>query len=303
MIENATRWLSLKLNSIDRDPHPHELASVALSLETTESVSSEAGFQLLSKYRVESGEFMFWGSDETLDTDPHHLLPNPVLCCQSLAARATALALITYTLRRERLREPIVSWINSRRQGHSGWGDSVTTALVTRALVEHALSQQEADTELGVRLEMMDQARSRVRRRLVTVNRKESGAHVFDEVWSGAGGQVVVTVEGEGRAVVQMSQDHTVSTREELDTSPVTAYQLELRTWNQSNKVYLESCQTWLCPYQTGLSGPSTVIVSLPSSYSINQETIENLAGVAGVQAFNNTIYIYYNYVSLYQIL
>ena len=32
-IENSTRWLSMQLRDIDRDPHPHDLAAVALSLQ------------------------------------------------------------------------------------------------------------------------------------------------------------------------------------------------------------------------------------------------------------------------------
>ena len=33
VVENATRWLSNQLKIIDRDPHPHDLAAVAFSLQ------------------------------------------------------------------------------------------------------------------------------------------------------------------------------------------------------------------------------------------------------------------------------
>ena len=61
VVEAASQWLSQQLTEIDRDPHPHDLAVVAHSLHTAGSPSSEAAFQLLSKYRVESGEMMFLG--------------------------------------------------------------------------------------------------------------------------------------------------------------------------------------------------------------------------------------------------
>ena len=99
-VGNATRWLSAQLQLIDRDPHPYELASTAFGLLVADSVGREAAFQLLSKYRIETGNFMFWGSEDhvtNFDYGDISVSPNPILCCQSVAARATALALITYT--------------------------------------------------------------------------------------------------------------------------------------------------------------------------------------------------------------
>ena len=64
VIERAVEWLSSQLETIDRDPHPHDLAVAAHSLHVAGSPSSEAAFQLLSKYRVESAELMFWGGKD-----------------------------------------------------------------------------------------------------------------------------------------------------------------------------------------------------------------------------------------------
>ena len=305
VIENATLWLSLQLNSIDRDPHPHDLAAVALALEISESVSREAAFQLLSKYRIETGEFMFWGSDGEdgqreveISGDTQQILPNPVLCCQSLSGRATAMALMTYTIRRELLQKPIVTWLHARRHQHSGWGDSVTTALATKALVDYTILRSSSEeAHLGVRLEMVDFGTGKSKTKLLTINRWEMGPHSFEESFSIEGGVVTVTIQGEGQAILQMSQEHSVTSTEELDVSPVTAYELELRVWNNSKQIYLESCQSWLCPYQTGYSGPSIVQVDLPSGFIVTNK--HGMEDVASIQTFNSTMYIQYKYVSI----
>ena len=271
------------------------------------TVSSEAAFQLLSKYRIESDEFMFWGSedpdshrDSKIVDDQVHLLPNPVLCCQSLSGRATAMALMTYTRRSEILKEPIVNWLHSRRQGHSDWEDSVSTALATQALMEYAISEADhEETGLGVRLDILDYGSQKTTTKLLTINQWEMGPHEVTEAFSDLGGHVTVTVQGQGRAVLQLSQKYTLDNTAPLPASPVTAYQLQLQVSNSSDYVYLKTCQTWLCPYQTGYSGPSTVMVTLPSGFTVIEDMVDihSMEGVTSMTLQDNIVYFHYNYV------
>ena len=276
-------------------------------MQVAGTLSSEAAFQLLSKYRIESDDFMFWGSegpdshrDSKLVDDQVHLLPNPVLCCQSLSGRATAMALMTYTRRREMLKEPIVNWLHSRRHGHSDWGDSVSTALATQALMEYAIGEGGTeDTSLGVRLDFVDYGSQKKTTKLLTVNQWEMGPHPVTEFFSDIGGHVTVTVQGQGRAVLQLSQEYTLDDTESLPESPVTAYQLQLQVTNSSDIVYLKTCQTWLCPYQTGYSGPSTVMVTLPSGFTVTEDMVDlnRFEGVTSMTLQDNVVYFHYNYV------
>merc|ERR1719219_948090 len=88
------------------------------------------------------------------------LLPNPVLCCESLSVRATAQALLTYSLRREFIIEPIARWINSRRRSPTSWSArsaavSWDTALAVQALVAHSLANSgETRTSLAITVRM-----------------------------------------------------------------------------------------------------------------------------------------------------
>ena len=289
VIENATQWLASQLTSIDRDPHPHDLAAVAHSLQAAEAEAAEAAFQLLSKYRIEDGDTMFWGSEA--GPRPNTGLPTTLACCQSLAVRATALALATYTRRGERLRGRAVTWLHARRLHHSGWGDAVTSALATRALVLHSLAQPARDTSLSVRLELVAEDGSRGRTKLLTLNSREPGPHVISDTWRGAA--VTARVSGRGRAVLQLSQLYPTQL---VRAAPVTAYQLELRVTPQ---LELTSCQTWLCPDLTGYSGPASLAVTLPTGYSLAPGlATEDMEEVADWQISNNTVHLHYNYVS-----
>ena len=289
VIEKATQWLASQLTSIDRDPHPHDLAAVAHSLQAAEAEAAEAAFQLLSKYRIEDGDTMFWGSEA--GPRPNTGLPTTLACCQSLAVRATALALATYTRRGERLRGRAVTWLHARRLHHSGWGDAVTSALATRALVLHSLAQPARDTSLSVRLELVAEDGSRGRTKLLTLNSREPGPHVISDTWRGAA--VTARVAGRGRAVLQLSQLYPTQL---VRAAPVTAYQLELRVTPQ---LELTSCQTWLCPDLTGYSGPASLAVTLPTGYSLAPGlATEDMEEVADWQISNNTVHLHYNYVS-----
>ena len=289
VIEKATQWLASQLTSIDRDPHPHDLAAVAHSLQAAEAEAAEAAFQLLSKYRIEDGDTMFWGSEA--GPRPNTGLPTTLACCQSLAVRATALALATYTRRGERLRGRAVTWLHARRLHHSGWGDAVTSALATRALVLHSLAQPARDTSLSVRLELVAEDGSRGRTKLLTLNSREPGPHVISDTWRGAA--VAARVAGRGRAVLQLSQLYPTQL---VRAAPVTAYQLELRVTPQ---LELTSCQTWLCPDLTGYSGPASLAVTLPTGYSLAPGlATEDMEEVADWQISNNTVHLHYNYVS-----
>ena len=288
VIEKATQWLASQLTSIDRDPHPHDLAAVAHSLQAAEAEAAEAAFQLLSKYRIEDGDTMFWGSEA--GPRPNTGLPTTLACCQSLAVRATALALATYTRRGERLRGRAVTWLHARRLHHSGWGDAVTSALATRALVLHSLAQPARDTSLSVRLELVAEDGSRGRTKLLTLNSREPGPHVISDTWRGAA--VTARVAGRGRAVLQLSQLYPTQL---VRAAPVTAYQLELRVTPQ---LELTSCQTWLCPDLTGYSGPASLAVTLPTGYSLAPGlATEDMEEVADWQISNNTVHLHYNYV------
>ena len=293
MTEAASLWLSRQLTVIDRDPHPHDLAVVAHSLHTAGSPSSEAAFQLLSKYRVESGQMMFWGSEEGQESQRRRevvegqlrLGPNPVVCCQSLSVRATALALLTYTARRERLSLPIVRWLHSRRGGHSAWTDGVSSALATQALSTFALTSETEETSLAVRLEVRERE-GRVVTSYLTLNPLEMWQLVTAS--SDQAGLVSVTVEGRGRAVLQMSQQFQADS---LSSSPVTAYSLELSAGPGS---LLTSCHSWLCPYQTGYSGPALLTISLPTGWRVDQAVLAE----TGAEMVNSSVLLTYNYLS-----
>ena len=267
-------------------------------------ISSEAAFQLLSKYRIESGDFMFWGSDieETFRDYKYkeklkQYLPNPVLCCQSLSGRATAMALMTYARRREIWRGPIVNWLHSRRQRHSGWGDSITTALTLKALLEDILNEPNKESvNVGVKLEFVDTQTGKTKTKLLTVNNMEMGPHIATERIGEMGGYVRVTAQGTGKAVLQLSQHYSNLDFNLLKKSPVTAYQMQLSVSSKGRFVHLKSCQTWLCPYQTGYSGPSTVTLTLPTGFIVTQDMIDRkfLEGATGVDIIKNKVFIHY---------
>ena len=273
-------------------------------------LSSEAAFQLLSKYRIENGDYMFWGSDieETFRDFNYRenlkqFMPNPILCCQSLSGRATAMALMTYAKRREIWRGPIVNWLHSRRQKHSGWGDSITTALTLKALLEDILNSESTreSVNIGVKLEFIDIQTGRKKTKLLTVNNMEMGPHIASERIGEMGGYVTVTTQGTGKAVLQLSQHFSNVEFKEMKKSPVTAFQIQLSVSSRGRFVLLKSCQTWLCPYQTGYSGPSTVIISLPTGFNVTHDMIDKkfMEGVSGVDILNNTVYVHYTHVSL----
>ena len=71
---------------------------------------------------------------------------------------------------------------------------------------------------------------------------------------------VTVTAQGRGRAVIQLSQHYSASGETEVRTSPVRAFSLELRSGLNS----VSACYSWLCPDQTGYSGPT--VLSFPVS-------------------------------------
>ena len=290
-MEAASLWLTRQLTVIDRDPHPHDLAVVAHSLHTAGSASSEAAFQLLSKYRVEGGGVMFWGSEEGPGDQQRRevvgaevrLGPNPLVCCQSLSVRATALALLTYTARRERLSLPIVRWLQSRRAGHTAWTDGVSSALATQALATFALHTETEEPSLAVRLDMRERG-GRVRTSYLTLNPLEMWQVVQR---SGQTEVVTVTVQGRGRAVLQMSQQSETGV---ASSSPVTAYSLELSAGPSS----LTSCHSWLCPYQTGYSGPALLTLSLPTGVRVEEAALAE----TGAEVVNNSLLLTYTSLS-----
>ena len=55
VVENATRWLSNQLKIIDRDPHPHDLAVVAFSLQVIGTSLPLFGDKRLFKYLLLPG--------------------------------------------------------------------------------------------------------------------------------------------------------------------------------------------------------------------------------------------------------
>ena len=297
MVEAAILWLTRQLAVIDRDPHPHDLAVVAHSLHTAGSASSEAAFQVLSKYRVESGQMMFWGSEEGGEGGDHErrvvvedevrLEPNTLVCCQSLSVRATALALLTYTARRERLTLPIVRWLHSTRGGHNSWTDGVSSALATQALATFALHSEPEETSLAVRLDMRERE-GRVRTSYLTINPLEMWQVVRR---SGQGGVVTVTVQGRGRAVLQMSQEFQAG----LSSSPVTAYSLEVEVRSAGPRTAtLTSCHAWLCPAQTGYSGPALLTIALPTGWRPDTAVLAQ----TGAELVNSSVLLTYNYLS-----
>ena len=243
----SSSWLSSQLKSLDRDPHPHDLAIVAYALHLSDHPSKEAAFQLLSKYRIESDQFMFWGSDtepphktQLVDSQPH-LLPNLVLCCQSLSVRATAYGLLTYTARREFIIEPIVQWINARRHSHSSWSSAVDSALATEALMVFSVSSPAVETSLSVNVEFVGNMKKKVT--VLTVNDVEMGPHVIqlDNFY----GHVRVEVTGQGRAVVQLSSNYKALTEASLSVSPVAAYEqeVEVQLMKNNSELVMTSCQ------------------------------------------------------------
>ena len=154
---------------------------------------------------------------------------------------------------------------------------------------------EDEPTQLGVRLEFVDSVTKKVRTKLMTVNDYEMGPHIVTERFSEAGGTISVTVQGSGKAVLQLSQSYN---RESLSVAPVSAFDTSLSVTSDSGHVQLESCHSWLCPYQTGYSGPAVVSVTLPSGYIVTRDMIQNMEDVVEVNINNNTVYLYYNYVS-----
>ena len=288
VIERAVEWLSSQLETIVRDPHPHVLAVAAHSLHVAGSPSSEAAFQLLSKYRVEAGQMMFWGSEvgekvTAVVEEELRLLSNPVLCCQSLSVRATALALLTYTARRERLTLPIVQWLHSRRGGHSTWTDGVSSAFATEALVTFTLDTETEETSLAVRLDFRSKTGT-MKTSFLTLNRLEKSQQLVKAEADVEA--VTVTAQGRGRAVIQLSQHYSASGETEVRTSPVRAFSLELKSGLNS----VSACYSWLCPDQTGYSGPTVLSFVLPSGWTADSSSL-------GGEMINNTLYLPHNFV------
>ena len=61
----------------------------------------------------------------------------------------------------------------------------------------------------------------------------------------------------------------------------------------------------WLCPYQTGYSGPAQMEIIPPTGYSLSTNTMDqvmslnNTQGVVGVEQIEERIIIQYKYVSI----
>ena len=219
---------------------------MAYALQLADSPSKDAAFELLSKYRIESDQYMFWGSDNEpprptrLVENHHHLLPNPLLCCQSLSVRATAYGLLTYTIRRELIIEPIVQWLNARRHSHSSWSASVDSALATEALAMYSVSSLPVETSLSVKVEFVGKMKSKVN--VLTVNDLELGPHLIslDNFY----GHVRVEVTGQGKAVVQLSSKYRVMAEKSLEESPVQAYEQEVQVQlvNNMQELLITTC-------------------------------------------------------------
>ena len=283
-LANATSWLAAQLYQLDRQGHPADLAAVAYSLEVARSPAREAAFQLLSKYRQEGEGLMFWGSagEEDVGTrrdDQGHLLPNPSLCCESLSVRATAQALLTYSLRREFIIEPIARWLNSRRHSATSWSSSWDSAVATQALVAHSLASPGPTTRLAIKVKLQG---SRTRQAAFTLSPSEPGPQHLG--LTNFHGEVVVEVQGQGTALLQLSSTYTRPTTTAL-TPPVTAWALEATAELSPNtsEVVVTSCQRWLCPYETGYSGPAVLEVKLPSGFSPPSLLTLHLLGEQGV--------------------
>ena len=246
VLANSTAWLSSQLSSLDRDPHPHDLAVTAYALQLADSPAKDAAFQLLSKYRVESDMFMFWGSDNEsvrptrLVKNNPQLLPNPVLCCQSLSVRATSYGLLTYTIRGEYIIEPIVQWINARRHSHNAWAGPVDSAWATEALVMYSLYTTQPQTSMAVQLEF--EGNIKKKSMMLTVNQMEIGPHVInlDNFY----GHVRVEVMGQGKALIQLHNKYKVLKEKSLSESPVKAYEqdLQVQIMNETKKLMIKTC-------------------------------------------------------------
>ena len=172
--------------------------------------------------------------------------------------------------------------------------------MVTQALMEYAINEVtlKNDDSLGIQIDLIDDERNRTKTKLLTVNKYEMGPHIVSERFGEKGGRVSVTVRGTGKAMLQMSQDLNT---EMPPASPVTAYQLELSVSNRRKQSILKSCQTWLCPYQTGYSGPSLLSITLPSGYIVTKDML-NMADAEGVEKIsfiNNTVNFHYISVSI----
>ena len=189
---------------------------------------------------------MFWGSDNesprpvrVVDELPQ-MLPNPVLCCQSLSVRATAYGLLTYSLRREFIIEPIVQWLNARRQAHSSWAGPVDSALAIEALVMYSLTSMQSVNSLSVSVEFKGAGKSKTR--LLTLNEKEMGPHLItlDNFY----GHVKVEVSGEGKAVMQLSNRYTVRNENGLADSPVKAFEQkqDVQLSQNNDELNLKTC-------------------------------------------------------------
>merc|ERR1712012_941528 len=60
---------------------------------------------------------------------------------------------------------------------------------------------------------------------------------------------------------------------------PVTAWGLKASAAISPNmtQVVVTSCQNWLCPYETGFSGPATLSMTLPSGFKPSPVALDNL--------------------------
>ena len=151
------------------------------------------------------------------------------------------------------------------------------------------------------KLEFVDIQTGRKKTKLLTVNNMEMGPHIASERIGEMGGYVTVTTQGTGKAVLQLSQHFSNVNFKAMKKSPVTAFQIQLSVSSRGRFVLLKSCQTWLCPYQTGYSGPSTVIISLPTGFKVTQDMIDRkfLEGATGVDIIKNKVFIHYTHVGL----
>lgn len=198
---------------------------------------------------------MFWGGDK----DPVRsykadrsglslLLPNARLCCDSLSVRATAYALLTYTARKELIKEPIVQWLNARRHSAGRWSSGFDSVLATRALVGYALDNPAAGGEpVSLSVNVQFSGNKKLERTL-SLGSGDAGAHTITV--KNFYGHVKVETSGVGRGLVQLANKYRHFRNggellSEKQESPVNAFDLIPRVEVTANrtKILLTTCQ------------------------------------------------------------
>merc|ERR1719319_293874 len=218
------------------------------------------------------------------------LLPNPSLCCESLAVRATALALLTYSARREFIIEPIARWLNSRRRSAAAWSSAWDSAVAAEALVQHSLATSSSPTSLAVRVSV---AGPRAREAAFTLSSSEPGPHTLD--LTNYHGELVVELQGEGVALLQVSSTYPLPSSR--PPPPVAAWSLAATAEEAGGGAGLTvtACMRWLCPYETGYSGPAVLEVEVSSGY---QATPGPLPGVASSSLQGGNLILQFLYLT-----